>query len=436
MFQVGFARVDVTPPLGNPLAGYFVERRADGMLDPIELNAMAAGDGANTVVVITGDFLYVAESAATPIREMISRATTIPVNHIMIHGLHQHTSVRIGNRSVIPMEHTVTDTSYLDLLYRKFCDVAKMAVDDMAEATMWTAQKETAEPISFIRRFRMKDGTVKSNPGLFNPNIEGPIGEADNMVRLVRFKRAGKKDIALVNFSTHPDVIGGTKFSADWPGFVRRMTEADIPDTHCLLINGPQGDTNHFNVNKAYDTTPEGGYAYSKFMGRTITDVVIDIWDKVEEKHADRVSGEVRMLYIPTNTKGIERIEEMQQLKIGLEQGTVRDPERTLQVSMERILELKEETLFRKLPITVFGLGEVVLAGYGGEAFTQYAKAAREAAPKLFVLGLCCANGGQGYLPTKEAFAEGGYEAAKSRFVPELADMIQEAVEEMLVGHS
>ena len=59
MFQAGFARVDVTPPLGNPLAGYFRERLSDGVLDPIELNALAVNDGENTVLVITGDLIYV-----------------------------------------------------------------------------------------------------------------------------------------------------------------------------------------------------------------------------------------------------------------------------------------------------------------------------------------------------------------------------------------
>ena len=48
MLQAGFARVDVTPPLGNPLAGYFNRREADGVLDPIELNALAVSDGENT----------------------------------------------------------------------------------------------------------------------------------------------------------------------------------------------------------------------------------------------------------------------------------------------------------------------------------------------------------------------------------------------------
>ena len=45
MLQAGFARVDMTPPLGTPLAGYYEARYADGLLDPLELNALALCDG-------------------------------------------------------------------------------------------------------------------------------------------------------------------------------------------------------------------------------------------------------------------------------------------------------------------------------------------------------------------------------------------------------
>ena len=40
--------MDVTPPLGSPLAGYFRDRFADGIISPIELNALAYSNGKET----------------------------------------------------------------------------------------------------------------------------------------------------------------------------------------------------------------------------------------------------------------------------------------------------------------------------------------------------------------------------------------------------
>ena len=76
---------------------------------------------------------------------------------------------------------------------KKFIDVAKMALDDMKEAKISIAEKETAVPISFIRRYKMKDGSTRTNPGTKRiDEIEAPIGKADNTVRIVKFSRMRK----------------------------------------------------------------------------------------------------------------------------------------------------------------------------------------------------------------------------------------------------
>jgi hypothetical protein len=50
MLKAGFARLDVTPPLGVPLAGYYEKRIADGVLDPIQVNAVAVAKGGITIL--------------------------------------------------------------------------------------------------------------------------------------------------------------------------------------------------------------------------------------------------------------------------------------------------------------------------------------------------------------------------------------------------
>lgn len=433
MLKAGFARVDVTPPLGSPLAGYYQHRPSDGILDPIELVALAANDGENTVLIITGDFLGIMEEWATEIRRMISEETGVPADYIYLQGIHQHTSIRIGYKSTIFDRSEVgkyTDSAYFSVLYRKYIDVAKMAIDDMCEAVMSVAQQKTAEDISFVRRYRMQDGSVKTNPRTTIHLIAHPMGEADNTVRLVKFEREGKKDIALVNFSTHPDVIGGNKFSADWPGFVRRMTEADIPNVHCILVNGAQGDTNH--KNPFAEPTKLTPYEFSARMGRIITDTVIDIWDKTEKKDVQKVSGQVQMKYIPTNTLRLDEVEECQKLKKEYEEGAAILHTMAERADVFRAAKLHEETLFQKVAISVLHIGEVAFVGFGGEPFTQYAADARAAAPDKFVITTCNTNGDAGYLPTKDAFEEGGYEGKSTTFTVGLVEVLQETVKEML----
>ena len=277
MLKAGFARVDVTAPLGTNLNGYFEERIAQGVLDPIELNAIAFSDEESTALIITSDFLGIRENYATPIRKMIAERTGIDADRIMVTALHQHTSFALRDAE---STNVIKDHEYMQLLYRRFCDVAQMAVNDLSDATLGIAEAPANKELSFVRRYMMPKGVVITNP---NPEKGGgwpPVGpteQSDNTVRLLRFLREGKKDIALVNFSTHPDVIGGTKYSADWPGFVRRFVEAE-QDACCMLLNGCQGDTNHINfmLPTKEQRFPDGrGYPHARLMGRAIADTVI-----------------------------------------------------------------------------------------------------------------------------------------------------------------
>ncbi len=428
MLKVGFARVDITPPLGTPLHGYFRERFAEGVLDPLELNCVAFSDGQHTAAVMSADLLYIREQVATPIRKLIAKTVGIDEKHLFIHALHQHTSLRLGEKpGVAP---TFSDAEYLGVLNRKFCDVVKMAIDDMIEATVGVAKEEAREQLSFIRRYRMKDGTTQTNPGYDRTQeVLHPVGKADNTVRLVRFHREGRPDIALVNFHTHPDVIGGCKFSADWPGFVRRYTEKDIEGCHCILLNGPQGDTNHIDI---YDSSKRG-YQHSSHMGRVIADSVINLWDKTKAIDAEGVRADVQMIYIPTNTGGMERVEESKKLFTSFQKNELDySPSLDELGEWSRISNLYDAPLFVKVPVSCVKAGSLAFVGWGGEPFTEYGEKARKSAPDKYVIACCTTNGGEGYLPSQSAFDEGGYEAKSSMFSPVVTSRLQSKAKEML----
>ena len=439
MLKAGFARVDITPPLGSYIPGYFEKRYSKGVLDPIELNTLALSDGEETVVLAISDFLGIREAFATPIREKIAERVGIPADHVMVTALHQHTSAALRPKSSeADVENVVDDAAYMSVLYRKFCDAAQMACDDMSEATWGIAERETDVKIAFIRRYMMKDGTIKTNPGIKRQaEIDHPMGEADNTVRLVRFKREGKNDIALVNFSTHPDTVGGERYSADWPGFVRRYVEADLEGVSCVLLNGVQGDSNHLDFigwSKVPSNSAER-YAHTAFMGRTIADTVLKIWDKTEEQKNDKVDAGVTTVFNKTRTDGEEFYDECLEVyeDCAIRGNKVHPTKSGIpHYTAYRIVRMRNAPLFQKIPVTVVALGDMAFVGFGGEPFTHYATAVRENFPGKFIMAACCANGYEGYLPTRSAFEEGGYEAGSSPFQPSLEEDCVAAATELI----
>ena len=427
MFKAGFARVDVTPPFGTKITGYFAERIADGILDPLELNALAVNFNEQTFVVIAADMLEIFIEDATEIRTAIAEATALPLDNIIIQALHQHTSTNPGRRKgVVGLEYQI-------FLTKCYCDVALAAIDDLKEATVSVAEEETKTPISFVRRYRMKDGSAKTNPPYRDPNILEPIGTADNTVRFVKFERENAKDIALVGFQTHPDNIGGNKFSADWPGAARRSTEKAL-DVNCILINGCEGDCATANYPNADPReTFEERYGYVRFMGQSIADVVSKNWTNTKPVKIDRIFGDCQLTYVPGVTEGFERIEECKELF-----EIISLPEYREKYTMEekavirRIAGLDTTSIAHKIPVSVLTFGNISILGYAGEAFAEYAYEMRREFPDRFILTAINANGAQGYFPTAEAYKEGGYEASASNFRPVVKDILQGAAKELL----
>lgn len=426
MLKAGFARLDITPPFGTPLDGYFSDRFVKGVLDPIELNAIALNDGEKTVVMIAADMLGVYVEDAEAIKALIFDRIGLPKECVVISALHQHTSFRLYRKGV---DHL--PPAYAEILYQKFADIAQMAIDDMSEAQVSSAEKLAEEPIAFVRRYVTKDGTYVTNPPpKVIPTLAGRCAEADNTVRMLRFKREGAKDIALVNFSTHPDVVHGEKVSADWPGFTRRFVESDNPDVSCIFFTGAQGDSNHVDfLGKIRD-----GYAHSRHMGRVVANAVKELWDKTTPHEDGKLFAGIKDIYNKSNTTGEEKYEECVAFEKARLAGTLGyQPHIEECAFARRVIDIRENmTIYRRLPVTVVGIGDIAIVGFGGEPFTEYGAAAREAAGDRFTLTFCATNGYQGYLPSAKAFSEGGYEAASSRFTPTLQDQAIEAAKELL----
>lgn len=436
MLKVGFSRLDVTPPLGSDISGYFYRRIAKGILDPLYLNAIAIGNGEETLILMAIDYIGIKLDHHIKIRKLTAERTGVPEDHIMIAALHQHTSPCISNTEAGLT--TLKDKIFIDVLYRKFADAATMAIADMKDATMRSAALDVAEPIAFVRRYFTENDGVQTNPDTTKYTLTGRCAEADNTMRLIRFCRRDANDIALINFSTHPDVIGGEYFSADWPGFTRKYVEEDLPGVSAIFFTGCQGDSNHVDFFRPRgERIKNGRYGHSQYMGRTVANAVKAAWDQTKEETDDGgIFAENVVLYNRTNLDGVEQYDHYKAWYDDYEAKRLDyDPHITELAYASRIIRLRTAPVFHPVPLTVMGVGSVAFVGFGGEAFTAYGAAMRALVPEKFVVCAVCANGYEGYFPTEEAFAQGGYEAKSSLFTPTLESELVSAAKEIFEKH-
>ena len=253
LLKAGFSRVDITPMMGIGIEGYYVDRFADGVLDPLEVNALALSCGESKAVLLSLDNCGIPTALQHQYKAAISEATGLTAAEIYISCTHTHTGpfLRLPHADKLEEEYSA-------FVSHRLVDAAGMALADLQEAKMGFGVGQ-APNIAFVRRFRMKDGSVKTNPGVDNPDILAPLGDVDERVSVLRFDRENDS-LVLVQFADHPDVVGGCKISADWPGFTRRAVEKVLDNVKCVFFNGTQGDVNHVNVH------PRGGYLNDMFM--------------------------------------------------------------------------------------------------------------------------------------------------------------------------
>ena len=431
--KAGFGRVNITPMMGISIAGYYIPRNADGILDELEINVLALADDSTRVLLINLDSLGIRAELSCAFRAHVAEVTGVPADAIFISATHTHTAPHLVDGS-----ESEKVREYLRFVFHKIADAARFALEDLKPARMGFGVGE-APNIAFIRRFRMKDGSIRTNPGVNNPDILAPIGDVDERVNVLRFDREGAQTLILVNFASHPDVVGGCKISADWPGLLRATVEKTLDNTRCIFFNGAQGDVNHVNVHPRggdlndmfidFDDVSRG-YGHARYIARVVTGGVLQAFDKVEYVDTDRVRFAQRIVNFPSNMPKKKDVPEARRINDLHKAG--RDSElpytgmllTTVVAEAARMVLLENGPAAFPAVLSGITVGPVALIGIPGEPFTNVGRRLKEAEGYSLILPCCCTNGYEGYFPMKEAYDEGGYEARSSRFKAGVAEQI------------
>ena len=436
MLKAGFARLPIAPPLGITITGYYEPRVAKGTLDPLFVSATAFSDGESRCVLLCLDAVGIRQATLDGVRERIGKNVGLPRAAVFVTCTHTHTGPEIDDGLFEP------DPGYNQRLEKLMEQAAQAALDDLKDARILAADGRV-EGISFIRRFRMRDGSTRTNPGYGNPDIVAPVGEPDYQLKIARIVREGADEILFVNFQVHPDTIGDCMgsvelFSADYPGFVVRTLEGALPGVKAVYLNGAAGNLNHVNVFKP-DWDPNGGYEHTAHMGRAIAGEVLGIYTKARTVESERgVRFAETQLPAPANKA---RPEQLPLAKDYVEwHRTGRGdliPETgmgitTLVAEATRMLALADAPDNFLLNMTALSAGGLCLAGIPGEAFTEVGQHIKGHSPfpQQMVLGI--SNGYEGYFPTREAYEEGGYEARSSSFKGGVAEGVAGAEAELV----
>ena len=221
----GTAVVEITPPHGYRMSGYFMERLNTGVRDPLKAKALVFRQGKTQAALVFCDLIGIGPGLSRSARMSAAGKTGIPFENIVIAATHSHTGPLYFG-ALREHFHRAAVAGHGKDPHEKV-DYSAWAAEKIAEAI--SRAKQAARPVrlrhgiatekrlSFNRRFHMKKGGVRFNPGQLNPGIVRVAGPIDPDAGIIELLSGGGVPLAsLVVFALHLDTVGGTDYSADY----------------------------------------------------------------------------------------------------------------------------------------------------------------------------------------------------------------------------
>jgi len=421
---VGTSLADITPPEGASLAGYFHVRRATGVDDPLHAKALVVGGDEEALGLVVFDLIGVGRQEVEQIRGRAHESCGIAPARVMVAATHTHLAP-----VTVPIFQSECDPQWL-------AGAVEKGAEAIAEA--WHAREERefsiatgrVESIAFNRRYWMRSGAVRMNPGVCNPDIVRPAGPIDPEVGVLAWGPPDKPSAILVNYTCHLDTISGDRVSADYPAYMAAAIRDRLGDVAVMFVNGAFGNINHVDVN---DPSPRKGLEQAKWMGEVLAAEVLRVLPQAAGSESQQLDEAHRLLDIPLRPLPDDAVASARATLASAPPVGEMNPEQMC--ARETVLLAESEKPEVTAEVQALRIGEAALVGLPGEPFVELGLRLKGDSPfpHTYVVGL--GNGCEGYIPTRAAFDEGGYEvrtARSSKLHPDAEDMMVAAGSELL----
>jgi len=419
--KVGIAVTDITPPIGYRMSGYFHERLSTGVSNPLQAKALVLEQGGERLALVACDIIGIPREVSDRARKDAAKQTGIPVGSILIHATHSHTgplywgALRNYLHEKAVEKHgsdPCEKEDYPGALVIKIVQVIQQAKSSMRQMRIEAGVAEQ-QGLAFNRRFHMKDGTVRFNPGVLNPNIVKEAGPIDPELGIVFFRdiKTSKAVAGLVNFALHLDTVGGTEYAADYPYYLEQaLREKHGEDFVLLYGTGTCGDINHIDVTRKERLKTD-------FIGNTLGKTVNAGSDQLKRQSRSMPKARSIVLQVPLQQFDSAKIDWAQE---SIQKVGTRELSFLEQVEAYKILACQLRG-GKTMPLEVQVLrlsDEVAVVGLPGEVFVDLGLSIKKASPFPVTLVIELCQDCPGYIPTTKAFAEGSYETVNSRIAP------------------
>ncbi|MFT5467833.1 MAG: neutral ceramidase [Verrucomicrobiales bacterium] len=423
--QAGAATVDITPEqLPVSMTGGFQDRLATGAHDKLHARCVVLDDGKTRIAIVIVDSCLITHDIFDKAKNRAGVQTGIPANHILAASTHTHTAP-----TAVPLAQCHPDPDYIDQLTNGISDSIIAANRNLVTAKLaWNTREEPGEINNrrwFVDRagkvinpFGGTEDRVRTNPPRGSNVLIKPADIVDPIVSTVSIRHADDdRPLALLsNYSLH--YVGGLptdQLSADYFGEFSRQISQRLdagPGFVGLLSNGASGDVNNYNFREPRPTAKP--FERIQAVAGVIANAAAASTRDAEHRGQQLLAMVEREIDLAIRKPDAEELKRAREL--------VANAAEPARLNMEELYANEAIILHDDFPekvtikLQALRIGDLAIVAIPCEVFARIGVEIREQSPfeHTFTIGL--ANGYNGYLPTPEQHALGGYETWRSRW--------------------
>jgi hypothetical protein len=410
---IGAVEIDITPPIGVPMAGYAARKgNSAGIHDPLMAQALYLQNGSDEIMILTCDLIGIDLNITSKIRDDISKETGIPHGNIMIACSHTHSGPQ-GFTPDEPIHMGLKDEGLVEITQRKLLGAARWAISQQQIANL----SFSTLPVTGV-------GKNRNNPE------EGP---QDTQLSVLRFDDIDGDPIAvLFNYGCHPTVMGhdNLQITADLPGAARRALKKQFPSCTFIFTNGASGDISTRFTRRAQN------FSEVERLGIILAGGVLQGIQKAEPLEVNQigtecVNVELPIRELPSTEEINNEVKRLQEKLTELKENSASSGEQRKVITqlegaegqLIMVRELEGVNHF-STQLQFLHIGSIAVVSIPGEPFSQTVLDIKEACFPQPVFAVSYANDIKGYFPDKQSITQGTYEALISPYDLRVSEII------------